>query len=178
MVLGLGPIGLMFVALLKHRGLRVFGVGRHLARLDLARALGADQVFEADPDDHWINPIQSKGPLDVVIEATGRPEIWERAVSLVRKGGVVNLFGGCPSGTQVSFDTSRLHYDQITLKSSFHHKPNSIRAAIEAIAKGMIQPKQFITEEKRLAELTQLLKSMLESKKVVKTCILPQTTRA
>lgn len=172
-VLGLGPIGLMFVALLKHRGLRVFGVGRHSARLDLARTLGADQIFEADSDGHWINQIQSKGPLDVVIEAAGRPEIWEQAVSLVRKGGVVNLFGGCPSGTKVSFDTNRLHYDQITLKSSFHHKPNSIRAAIESIAKGMIQPKQFITEEKPLVELPQLLKSMLESKKMVKTCILP-----
>ncbi len=171
MVIGLGPIGLMFVALLKHRGLKVIGVGRHKARLDAARTLGADQVIEATVDGsfeipHGIQP-------NMVIEATGKPEMWERAIQLVRKGGIVNLFGGCPAGTKISLDTNRLHYDQITLKSSFHHKPSSVRAALNAIAKGVVKPKQFITDEKPLEELPALLKAMVESKNAVKTCILP-----
>ncbi len=172
-VLGLGPIGLMFTALLKHQGLTVLGVGRHAPRLELARSLGADEVLDADPEGAWMKNLQRRGPLDIVIEATGRSETWEQAIHLVRKGGTVNLFGGCPAGSRVILDTNRMHYDQITLKSSFHHKPSSIRAALDAIAEGVVQPKQFITDEKSLEELPALLAAMLHSKKVVKTCILP-----
>lgn len=172
-VLGLGPIGLMFIALLKHRGLKVFGMGRHTARLDLARSLGAEQVLEADSSSRWMDTLRQGHRLDIVIEATGRPEIWEQAIHLVRKGGTVNLFGGCPAGTKITLDTNRMHYDQITLKSSFHHKPTAIRAALDAIIQGIIRPKQFITDEKPLEELPSLLASMLHSKKMVKTCILP-----
>jgi L-iditol 2-dehydrogenase len=172
-VIGLGPIGLMFIALLKNQGMTVLAVGRHSPRLDLARGLGADQVWEADPTGHWMDHLKSYARLDVVIEATGRPEIWERAVMLVRKGGVVNLFGGCPAGTKISLDTNRLHYDQVTLKSSFHHRPSSIRSALKAITEGVVKPKQFITDEKPLEQLPGLLKSMMNSKQAVKTCIIP-----
>lgn len=172
-VLGLGPIGLMFVALLKDRGVTVIGVGRHAARLAAARALGADEVIEADEAGDWMKGVRHWAHLDVVIEATGRAETWEQAVQLVRKGGVVNLFGGCPAGSKVTLDTNRVHYDQITLKSPFHHRPSAIRAALEAISQRVVQPRQFITDEKPLEELPAILRSMLHSKTMVKTCILP-----
>lgn len=172
-VLGLGPIGLMFVALLKSRGLKVFAVGRHAPRLELARALGAEQVFETDPHGAWISALRDKIRLDVVIEATGRVETWEQAIQLVRKGGVVQLFGGCPAGSKVTLDTDRLHYDQITLKSSFHHKPSAIRAALDIIVQGIVPVKQFITDKKPLEELPKLFAVMMNSKEMVKTCILP-----
>lgn len=175
-VIGLGPIGLMFVALLKHRGLHVVGVGRHSARLTLARELGAE-VIEADTEGVWMETLK-KGPrLDVVIEATGRPETWEQAVLLVRKGGMVNFFGGCPAGSRIQLDTNRIHYDEITLKSSFHHKPSSIRGALEAIVQGVVKPKSFISEERSLEDLPAILRGMLDSKRVVKSCILPGRDR-
>ena len=172
-VLGLGPIGLMFVALLKHRGLTVIGVGRHTPRLELARDLGADEVIDADEEGKWFQLLRQKSYLDIVIEATGRPETWEQAVQLVRKGGTVNFFGGCPAETKVTLDTNRIHYNQITLKSPFHHRPTSIRAALQAISEGIVKPAQFITDQRSLEELPALLASMLKTKKVVKTCILP-----
>ncbi len=178
LVIGLGPIGLMFVAILKQRGLTVIGVGRHPSRLELARALGADEVLESGQEGNWMELSKRWPRMDVVIEATGRPEIWEQAICLVRRGGVVNLFGGCPAGTKISLDTNRMHYDQITLKSSFHHKPSSVRAALEAIVNGVVRPKQFITDEKPLEELPELFKAMLESKSSVKTCILPFASEA
>ena len=33
---------------------------------------------------------------DVVIEAVGVPEVWQLAIKVLRRGGVVNFFGGCP----------------------------------------------------------------------------------
>ena len=61
---------------------------------------------------------QKRG-CDVVIEAVGKPEAWEWAVDMVRKGGTVNFFGGCASGTKVQLETNRLHCSEITLKATF-----------------------------------------------------------
>lgn len=171
-VIGLGPIGLMFVGLLKHQGVKVIGVGRHQSRIELAYKLGVDDVIEADENGEWVSRLK-KERLDVVIEATGRPEIWELAVDLVRKGGVVNLFGGCPAGTKVQLDTNRLHYDQITLKSSFHHRPSAIQAALDAISSGVIPAKHFISKETRLDELPGVFTEMMKTKNSVKTGIIP-----
>jgi L-iditol 2-dehydrogenase len=173
-VIGLGPIGLMFVALLKSRGVTVVGAERQAPRSEAARALGADAVIEVDPAGHWGDELLRRYPrLDVVIEATGRPEVWERALTLVRKGGTVNLFGGCPAGTKITVDTNRLHYDQVTVKSSFHHRPPAVRAALDALEKGILPTALFIGDEKRLEELPALLKEMLHTNRTVKTCIRP-----
>jgi L-iditol 2-dehydrogenase len=171
-VIGLGPIGLMFVAVLKNRGLKVIGVGRHGPRLEAARRLGADEVIESVEGDDLKEKLKSYR-FDVVIEATGKPEIWEQAVGLVRRGGLVNLFGGPPAGTKVTLETNRLHYDQITIKSSFHHKPSSIQTALNLIAKKIVPADLFITDQRKLKDLPNLFREMVETKRVVKTCILP-----
>ena len=44
-VIGLGPIGLMFVRLAKAYGCRVIAVGRRKTQLDRAAALGADELI-------------------------------------------------------------------------------------------------------------------------------------
>ncbi len=67
--------------------------------------------------------------LDVVIEAVGRPQAWEWSIDMVRKGGTVNFFGGCANGTKVALDTQRLHYNELTLKATFHHTPETVRKA-------------------------------------------------
>ena len=50
---------------------------------------------------------------------------------MVRKGGTVNLFGGCAKGTEVKLDPGALHYSEITIKSTFHHTPRFIREALD-----------------------------------------------
>jgi len=109
--------------------------------------------------------------FDVVIEAVGRPEVWEGAVRLVRKGGLVNFFGGCPSGTSISIDTSLLHYSALTLKASFHHTPRTIRRALGFIEAGVIRADEFVDGECSLSMLPELFKSMAEGNSAVKTFI-------
>ena len=85
--------------------------------------------------------------FDVVIEAVGKPETWEAAVRLVRKGGTVNFFGGCPSGTTVSLDTALIHYSNLTLLASFHHTPRTVRRALEFIEAGVVRSDDFVDGE-------------------------------
>jgi L-iditol 2-dehydrogenase len=112
LVIGPGAIGLMFVRALRASGVeRVVLAGRNPDRLAVGASLGAETI-------PWNK--EGKGDYDLVVECTGQPEVWEASVNFARRGGRVMLFGGCPSGTNVSFSTSRLHYDQITLLSPFH----------------------------------------------------------
>ena len=57
---------------------------------------------------------------------------------MLRRGGTVNFFGGCPNDSRVSLDTALLHYSEITCKASFHHTPAYIRKALDLVSRGVI----------------------------------------
>lgn len=121
LIIGPGAIGLMFVAALKQLGIHdVTIAGRNRERLEVGETLGAKPVH--------LHQVEQCG-FDTVIECTGTIEIWEQSIDHVRRGGTVVLFGGCASGTSVSFDTKRVHYDQITLISPFHFGTEAVRTA-------------------------------------------------
>jgi L-iditol 2-dehydrogenase len=107
----------------------------------------------------------------VVIEAVGKPETWEAAIQLVRKGGTVNFFGGCPSGTRVSLDTELIHYSNLALTASFHHTPHAIRRALELIETGQVRAADFVDGECPLSQLPGLFQKMSAGNHAIKTLI-------
>jgi threonine dehydrogenase-like Zn-dependent dehydrogenase len=83
--------------------------------------------------------------FDYVFECTGRPEVWEASVDYVRRGGTVILFGGCESGTTVTYDTRRIHYDEITLKGVFHYTPSDVKKAYKLLCEGKLGVSRLIS---------------------------------
>jgi L-iditol 2-dehydrogenase len=163
-VIGCGPIGLKFIRILSGRGVRVLALGKRSSQVQAAGRLGATAAFDVT---RLANPVQAIRELtecgqgaDCVIEAVGMPETWQWAVQMVRRGGTVNLFGGCPRGSHVEFDPAALHYSEITLRSTFHHTPRFIREALETIARGEIRASDFVTGEISLTELPRFFETM------------------
>jgi L-iditol 2-dehydrogenase len=148
--------------------------GRGAERLQLARKLDA-QIVEIAAKSDVVKAVRSAtgGEFDVVIEAVGKPETWEASVALARKGGKVNLFGGCPAGTTVTLDTGLLHYSSITLISTFHHTPRAMRSALALIEAGVIHARDFVNGECRLSELPELFRKMSAGNRAVKTLVRP-----
>ena len=171
LVIGAGPIGLMFVALARHLGCRVTVAGRGKKRLEIAQRLGAAQVLNVSEQSGLVAAIPNGSIFDVVIEAVGKPETWEAAVRLARKGGIVNFFGGCPAGTTVSLDTALIHYSNLTLLASFHHTPRTVRRALEFIEAGVVRSDDFVDGECSLSELPMLFRSMATGNRAVKTLV-------
>jgi L-iditol 2-dehydrogenase len=176
-VIGLGPIGLMFVRLAKTMDVRVIAVGRRKTQLEKAARMGADEVISVDSIPEPVEAVkrftyQGRG-ADIAIEAVGTPEVWQWAIRMVRGGGTVNLFGGCPTGSEIRLDTGLLHYSEITVKSTFHHTPAHIRRALEAISRGDICAADFITGEAPLTDLVGVLRHMMNRNGHLKTAILP-----
>ena len=183
-VLGLGPIGLMFVRLAKYAyGARVIAIARRIEQVDRAIMLGAEEGIlignntELADNAALVTELKARTSgrgADIIIEAIGRPDAWELATKLVRKGGVINFFGGCPSGTKVGLDTTLLHYGEITCKASFHHTPFHIRRALQFLEEGKISSQLFVNHEEPLSELPRVLHELTyHPNGRIKTAIIP-----
>ena len=175
-VVGLGPIGLMFVKLAKLYGCRVIAIGRRVTQLERAAALGADETVTAREGTDVVKMVRDlthgRG-VDVAIEAVGKPETWETAVQMVRRGGTVNFFGGCPNESAVDLDTALLHYSEITCKASFHHTPAYIRKALELVCAGHITAQFFVNREEPLSNLLHVMRHLISHNGHLKTAIVP-----
>jgi L-iditol 2-dehydrogenase len=175
-VLGLGPIGSMFVRMAKVLGARVIAIGRRQSQLDRADRMGADEGLVAAEGTDIVPHVKSltngRG-ADIVIEAVGQPEAWQMAVRLLRRGGTVNFFGGCPTGTNINLDTNLLHYSELTCKASFHHTPKHIRKALDLVADGRITSEDFVNRVEPLSNLLEVMRHLMSHNGHMKTAIIP-----
>ena len=180
-VIGAGPIGLMFMHAAELAGVRVIAAVKRDDQIAAARLFGATDVVQAGAVDDVVAATRALTPdgrgADEVIEAVATPATWEWAVEMVRKGGVVNFFGGPPSGTQVRLDTNRLHYGDITLKASFHHTPATCRTAFGLITSGRFKCAEYITGRAGLDETPEIFARMMNrsgSSREIKTAVFPE----
>jgi L-iditol 2-dehydrogenase len=177
-IIGLGPIGLMFVQLAKYAyGAHVIAIARRQEQVDRAMLLGADEGLLMGDHASLATELKSRTAgrgADMVIEAIGHPTAWELATQLVRRGGTINFFGGCPSGTKVGLDTGLLHYSEITCKASFHHTPAHIRRSLEFLAQGKVNAGFLVNHEEPLSQLPQVLRDLAHRRNgQIKTAIIP-----
>ena len=177
-VLGLGPIGLLFVQMCALSGARVLAVGRRRERLALASELGAAEVYDEKETGDVIGTIRARTEeaqgADKVIEAVGQPQAWETAIAIARKAATVSLFGGCPANTGITVATHRIHYDELTLKGTFSHTPDTFRRALALIVDGQLPARKFIQAHAPLADLPAVLASLANGTNgAIKTCIMP-----
>jgi L-iditol 2-dehydrogenase len=172
LIIGAGPIGLLHLLLLKRKGAKVAVADIKEDRLQVAKKLGADFVVTVNPpsppfskggqggifksggeglsgkqvwEDLQIKKFTGGIGFDYVFECTGMPDVWEASVNYVRKGGTVILFGGCKSGTTVTFDTGRIHYDEITLKGVFHYTPSDVKKAYNLLCEEKLGVSRLIS---------------------------------
>lgn len=175
-VLGVGAQGLMQIQLAKALGAsRVIAIGRAKGRIEIAKEVGADMTFsslDGDPVEFVKAHTDGRG-ADVVIESAGSADTWQMAFNMGRKGATVMQFSGLPGGTQVSFDATHLHYDEITMKGIFHHIPRTVEMAVQMLSSGQVRVKPMLDGEIRLDEVEEGLNRMSRSE-VIKLAVVPE----
>lgn len=140
-IVGGGPMGLMLAALLIAQDRSVTVADPHPERRAQAARLGADAT------EH----LTQHG---LVFEAVGRPEAWRDAAAAASPGAVVVLVGGCPSGTEVTFDPGPLHYEELELRGTFHHDRSDVDRALAALADGTVPWEMLLGETISLEEIS------------------------
>ena len=144
-ILGAGPIGLMLAACVADAGGWPVVVGGREERRALVEEFGAE--------------VGDGRGADVVIEAVGTEQAWSDAVALVRPGGTVVMFGGLPRDAWPPVDAYRVHYEELTVRGSFHHTPQTVRAALVFLASDAYPWTRLVTHRVSLDELPTLFEA-------------------
>ncbi len=199
LIIGSGPIGLLHLLLLKDRGVQVTVMDKHHSKLMTAKKLGADSVALSDSkyspspaslpstEGDKILPSppggEDKGEgvpilestldkFDCVFECTGMPDVWENSINYVRRGGTVVLFGGCKSGTTVTYDAERLHYDEISLRGVFHYTPADVKNACGLLSKRTFNASRLISGHFSLKQIQKAFENLSKGRGI-KYAVIP-----
>jgi len=171
LVIGTGPIGLAHMKLL-----RLLGASYIIAsdvvdsRLEVAKKFGADMTINPPREDSLakIKELTEDKGADAVIVAVGNPEAITQGLKMVRRGGTVVLFGGCPPNTVVQVDPNFIHYSDIAIVGSIDATMDEFRRAASLVSIAEVKP--FITHRFPLESIKDAME-MSKSREALKVVI-------
>jgi threonine dehydrogenase-like Zn-dependent dehydrogenase len=158
-VLGLGPIGQMFIAGLRNMGARhIIGIDPIQDRVDLATTMGATETICAQGGDA-VEQVQSilNGELpSVVVEAVGhRVQAFDQAVQLCCDHGDILFFGVPPIPTP-AIDLRAAMWKNARILTSIHPSfERSFPLAMRWLGEGRVDLSPLLTHRFPLAEIQQ-----------------------
>ena len=148
-VIGLGPIGLMAIALAKAAGARnIYAIQRNRnskARVELAKKLGATDVIftsEMKMEDY---PFPRGGVNKIMI--TAAPAVIPEAMKITLYGSIISFLGIDNQNGQISFDANMFHFKKLQLRASYAVPALWFPRALELLKSKVVDPKDFITQE-------------------------------
>lgn len=171
-IFGLGVIGLSAVQFARQSGAQVCAVDLIDERLQLAKELGADVVFNATKEGKELNDRINEwgnGYINSAIEAAGVPRVQEQALNLIMPGGRLVLVGQSERPMQfTSFFATRKEIEIVGSIACLLDFP----IVISLIDRGIIKAKHLITHKFKLDQLKDAYGTIenLEALKVVIHC--------
>ena len=144
-VVGAGIMGLLFLKLLKLRGMNVIVVQRSKGRRDLAAAMGADHVVDpgaplSDGQVSWVRQIldltDGRGAAGVVYTAGGS-HVANECLEAARIGGYVLFYAPVLEGMP-ALDPDLIHFKELMVTGALQHDKESFRQAIRLLGSGQL----------------------------------------
>lgn len=140
-VIGGGPIGLMHVQLAKIAGAKHVILSELIDhRREKAKEAGADIVVNPEKEslqDIVLGVTEQLG-ADVVIMAIGVPQLVNGSISLLKKGGTLNLFAGFTKGVFSEIDPNVIHYNEVNVNGTSALTRSDYHQSLSLIAAGKI----------------------------------------
>ena len=121
LILGAGLLGVTSMMLGLRRGASKAIVSDPVAhRRDFAKLMGADIVVDPDHSDldSIVDQYTNGLGVDVAFEAVGSGSLGDKAISLTRRRGRVQIVGVSPAGHKLSCDLVDMHKRQLTIGMS------------------------------------------------------------
>jgi L-iditol 2-dehydrogenase len=176
LILGSGISGLLHLLLA-----RTLGAGRIVTtdisayRLEMARQLGADAVFDAREDiPVRLREINDDRLADLVIVCTGALSAFKQALHSVDRGGTILCFATTEPGVDLPVPINEFWRNEIKLMPSYGNSPLDATLAIELIRSGRVPVEKMITHRLPLTEMGRGFWLVAGGGKSMKVIIEPQ----
>ena len=162
-IIGIGFLGALLTRLAANAGARVIAITRRPFALDIARSLGAAEMIPMD--DHW-RIIEQVGELtggafcDCVIEAVGKQWPLDLAAELTRVRGRLIVAGYHQDGPR-QVNMQLWNWRGLDVINAHERDPriylNGMRAAVDAVESGALDPSPLYTHTYPLERLADAL---------------------
>ena len=159
LVVGQGPIGLMFTRLLQLQGVRVIGIDLLQKRLELALEFGAWRAFR--PDDPQLSIAISRATAgrgaDAAVVAVPASSSVEQSLSLIRGGGKVLLFAHTRRGDNFPLDLASVCVDEKDFIGSYSSDWRLQRRVAQLVFSRKMDVRPLITHQFPLDQTAQAI---------------------
>jgi len=177
-IFGLGFMGQVMLQGIKKNGAgTVIGVDVVDSKLKLARERGADVLInasEGDPVKRVLEVTNGKG-ADVSIEAVGVGKTVNQAASMLKKGGILGMFGWVTRPAEIDLSQWHTKYlrPRVLKIPSYREKMPWAERGFQLIKQGILEVRSLITQEYRLADLAEAFRQYDTDPNVIKIAIKP-----
>ncbi|HBE51249.1 MAG TPA: sorbitol dehydrogenase, partial [Cyanobacteria bacterium UBA11369] len=156
LVTGAGPIGLMFIMLVKYFGARAIATDLLPSRIEKALAVGAEAAF--DPRDRdlssKIKELTNGLGVDTALLAVPSDKAFFQALDVTRKGGKILFFAEFPDELEIPINPNILYRREIDLMGSYSSSYRVQNLAIDIVFNRRIDVDALISDRYPLSELS------------------------
>ena len=164
-IFGIGGVGHMAIQFAKIEGCEVSGISRKEKHLDVAKKLGADNVFaySSDQERFLSELIENYGLFDAAIVFAPVDEVTDTAIKSVKKGGTVVI-------ATVGKIPNFLAFEEKTVRGTLIGSRKDMQDVIDISAKHNIQ---VVTETFPLKEANIVLQKLKNSEIEARAVLIP-----
>lgn len=155
LITGAGPIGLMFIMLVKYFGARAIATDLLSSRIEKALAVGADAAFDArDPDlTAKIQAMTQGMGVDTSLLAVPSDKAFFQALDCTRKGGKILFFAEFPDELEIPINPNILYRREIDLMGSYSSSYRVQQLAADIIFNQWIDVDALVSDRFSLKDL-------------------------
>lgn len=163
LVTGAGPIGLMFIMLVKYFGARAIATDLLPSRIEKALAVGAEAAFDArDPElPDKIQALTKGMGVDTCLLAVPSQKAFFQALDCTRKGGKILFFAEFPDQVEIPINPNILYRREIDLMGSYSSSYRVQALAEEIVFNQQIDVNALISDRYPLQALSQAVEQAI-----------------
>ncbi|MBM3814371.1 MAG: zinc-binding dehydrogenase [Acidimicrobiia bacterium] len=177
LILGQGPIGMMFTMLCRRRGARTAVTDTIARRLEQAKRFGADEAWdprEIDVAGEVKRQTEGRG-ADIVIVAVSAPGVVEQAVGASRPGSKIMLFAQTSDQERIELSGGDICRDERTLLGSYSAAVDLQAESARLLFEGELALEELVSHRVGLTRMTEGMELALHpDAKSLKIIVQPQ----
>jgi threonine dehydrogenase-like Zn-dependent dehydrogenase len=169
LIIGTGITGLLWAKMLHHYGFRRVTITEIVkSRLKIAENLPTDYhcIMENELSVLFKGKTPDLDGFDFIIDCSGNPSGIQNGINYIKRGGTLNIFGLCPSGSKIYIDPSLICLNELKIVGTLINPFTSSRAIglLENMVVNDINLNQMGVETFKLNEYKNALTAVTEKR--------------